>query len=56
MDCSLRYRGMIVFPRLADLRVEILSEFHCSRFAIHPSGTKMFHDLRLQYYLSGMKQ
>ena len=34
----------------------ILREFHCSRFAVHPSGTKMYQDLRRQYYLSGMKR
>ena len=38
------------------LREEILREFHCSRFAVHPGGTKMYQDLRRQYYLSGMKR
>ena len=36
-------------PRLADLREEILRDFHCSHFAGHPGGTKMFHHLRRQY-------
>ena len=56
MDGSLRYRGRIVVPRLEDLREEILKEFHCSRFVVHPSGMKMYHDLRHQYYWSGMMQ
>ena len=43
-------------PQLNDLREEILREFHCSRFAVHPSGTKMYQDLRRQYYWSGMKR
>ena len=43
-------------PRLADLREEILKEFHCFRFAIHPSSIKMYHDLLHQCYWSGMKQ
>ena len=47
---SLQYKGRVVVPQSADLREEILKEFHCSRFAMHPSGTKMYHDLRLQYY------
>ena len=34
-------------PRLAKLREEILREFHCSRFSVHPGGTKMYHDLCL---------
>ena len=49
-DSSLQYRGQIVVPQLAKLREEILREFHCSRFAVHPGGTKMYHDLRRQYY------
>ena len=56
VDGSLRYRGWVVVPQLIDLRDEILREFHCSRFAVHPSGTKMYQDLRRQYYWSGMKR
>ena len=43
-------------PQLTDLREEILREFHCSRFAMHSGGTKMYRDLRRQYYWSGMKR
>ena len=50
MDGSLRCRGRIVVPWLADLREEILREFHCSLFAIHLGGTKMYHDLCRRYY------
>ena len=28
------------------MREEILREFHYSRFAVHPGGTKMYRDLR----------
>ena len=41
-DGSLRYRGRVVVPQLTDLREEILREFHCSRFAVNPGGTKMY--------------
>ena len=41
-DGSLRYRGRVVVPQLTDLREEILREFHCSRFAVHSAGTKMY--------------
>ena len=47
-------------PRIDDLfdemREEILKEFHCSRFAVHPGGTEMYHNLRCQYYWSRMKR
>ena len=45
-DGSLRYRGRVVVPQLTNLREEILREFHCSRFTVHPGGTKMYQDLR----------
>ena len=45
-DGSLRYRGHVVVPQLTDLREEVLREFHCSRFVVHPGGTKMYQDLR----------
>ena len=50
IDGSLRYRGRVVVPQSTDLREEILREFHCSRFTVHPSGTKMYQDLCRQYY------
>ena len=56
VDGSLRYRGRVVVPQLTDLREEILREFHCSRFTVHLGGTKMYQDLRRQYYWSGMKR
>ena len=43
-------------PQSVDLKEEILREFHCSRFAVHLSGMKMYHNLRRQYYWSGMKK
>ena len=43
-------------PQLAELREEILMEFHCSLFVVHPGGTKIYHDLRCQCYRSGMKK
>ena len=43
-------------PQLIDLREKILWEFHRSRFSVHPGGTKMYRDLRHQYYWSGMKR
>ena len=45
IDGSLRYRGRVVVPHLTDSREEILREFHCSRFAVHPGATKMYQDL-----------
>ena len=43
-------------PHSTNFREKILKEFHCSRFAVHPGGTKMYQDLRRQYYWSGIKR
>ena len=53
---SLWYRGRVMVPQSIDLQEEILKEFHYSHFVVHPSGTKMYHDLRCHYYWNGMKQ
>ena len=42
---SLRYRGWVVVPQLIDMREEILREFYCSRFVVHPGIMKMYRDL-----------
>ena len=49
IDGSLRYRGWVVVPQLIDMREKILRKFYCSRFYVHPGGTKMYRDLRRQY-------
>ena len=51
---SLWYRERVTIPQLTDLREEILREFPYFQFVVHPGGTKMYHDLRHQYYWSGM--
>ena len=45
IDGNLRFTERVVVPYFTDLREEILREFHCSRFAMHLGGTKMYHDL-----------
>ena len=55
-DGSFWYRGKVVVPQSADLREQILREFHCSYFAVHPSGSKMYHDLHRYHYWSGKKK
>ena len=45
-----------MLSQLTNLRDEIPREFHYSRFAVHSGGTKMYQDLRRQYYWSGLKK
>ncbi|KAL6322441.1 hypothetical protein AAG906_008096 [Vitis piasezkii] len=39
-----------------NLRRELLEEAHCSKFAIHLGGTKMYRDLKQNYWWPGMKR
>ena len=55
-DGVLRFRTRLCVPDDGDLRREFLEEAHCSRIAIHPRGTKMYKDLRQNYWWSGMKR
>ncbi|RVW70653.1 Retrovirus-related Pol polyprotein from transposon 17.6 [Vitis vinifera] len=55
-DEILRFGTRLCVPNDEDLRRELLEEVHCSKFAIHPGGTKMYKDLRQNYWWSGMKR
>ncbi|KAD5961499.1 hypothetical protein E3N88_12972 [Mikania micrantha] len=43
-------------PNDANLRESLLSEAHSSPFSIHPGSTKMYRDLRQNFWWSGMKE
>jgi hypothetical protein len=45
----------LVIPEDRDLRKEILDEAHLSKFTIHPGSTKMYQDLRENFWWSNMK-
>ena len=55
-DGVLRFKTRLCVPNDGDLRRELLKEAHCSRLVIHPGGTKMYKDLRQNYWWSGMKR
>jgi hypothetical protein len=45
----------LVVPQDQDLKKEILDEAHLSKFTIHPGSTKMYRDLRENFWWSNMK-
>ena len=55
-DGILRFRTRLCVSNDGDLRRELLEEVHCSRLAIHPRGTKMYKDLRQNYWWSSMER
>jgi len=44
-DGVLRYQGCLCVPNVGELRQQILTEAHNSRYSIHIGDTKMYHDL-----------
>ncbi|RVW95658.1 Transposon Ty3-I Gag-Pol polyprotein [Vitis vinifera] len=55
-DEILRFGTRLCVPNDEDLRRKLLEEAHCSKFAIHLGGTKMYKDLRQNYWWSGSLQ
>jgi hypothetical protein len=42
-------------PKRETLKKKVLDEAHTSRYSIHPGSTKMYHDLRQQFWWTRMK-
>jgi hypothetical protein len=50
------FKERLVAPKKEALRTIILDEGHTSRYSIHPGSTKMYHDLRQQFWWTRMKR
>ncbi|KAK8511749.1 hypothetical protein V6N12_000792 [Hibiscus sabdariffa] len=50
------FKDRIVVPDDSELRRTILTEAHSSPFAMHPGSTKMYRDLKGEYYWVGLKK
>ena len=55
-DGVLNYKDWVCVPDDNDLRKAILEEAHNGSFAIHPGSTKMYQDLKMSFWWSGMKR
>jgi hypothetical protein len=53
---TLWFKNRLVVPKKDALKEEILDEVHTSRYSIHPGSTKMYHDLRQQFWWTRMKR
>jgi hypothetical protein len=47
---TLWFKEKLVVPKKEALKKKILVEAHVSRYSIHTGGTKMYHDLRKQFW------
>ena len=52
----LRVLARIWVPNVADLKNEIMREAHSSRYSIHPGSTKMYQDLKRNFWWPDMKR
>jgi hypothetical protein len=52
---TLWFKERLVVPRREALQKKILDEAQTSRYSIHPGSTKMYHDLRQQFWWTRMK-
>jgi hypothetical protein len=50
------FNNHIVVPKNHQLRKQILDEAHLSKFSIHPGSTKMYQDLRRNFWWTRMKR
>jgi hypothetical protein len=49
------FKDKLVVPKKEALKRKILNEAHTSRYSIHLGSTKMYHDLRQQFWWTRMK-
>jgi hypothetical protein len=50
------FKDRLVVPNKEALKRKILNEAHTSRYSIHLGSTKMYHDLRQQFWWTRMKR
>ena len=56
-DGGLRFNGRWCLPtRETSLKERILDEAHCAKFSVHPGDDKMYQDLKLMFWWSGMEK
>ena len=53
---SLYYKDQVCVPNDSELKKTILEEAHSGSFAMHLGSTKMYQDLKVLYWWSGMKR
>ena len=53
---TLRLGTRLCVPDVGELSKEITEEAHFSAYSIHPSSTKMYHNLKDTYWWNEMKK
>jgi hypothetical protein len=55
VEGTLWFKERLAVPKREALKKKILDEAHTSRYSIHPGSTKLYHDLRQQFWWMRMK-
>jgi hypothetical protein len=53
---TLWFNDRLVVPKKEALKKKIFDEAHTLRYSTHPGSTKMYHDLRKQFWWTPMKR
>jgi hypothetical protein len=53
---TLWFKERLVVPKKEAPKKKILDEAHTSRYSIHPGSTKIYHDLRQQFWWTRIKR
>jgi hypothetical protein len=53
---TLWFKERLVLPKNESLKKKILDEAHMSKYSIHPGSTKMYHDIREQFWWTRMRR
>jgi hypothetical protein len=53
---TLWFKDRLVVPKNHGLRKKIFDEAHTFKYSIHPGSTKMYHDLKAQFWWTRMKR
>ena len=52
----LYFRDRLCVPNIDELKNEIMTEAHSTRYSIHPGSTKMYHNLKGRFWWNNMKR
>ena len=56
VDGWLRYDLRLYVPQVEEVKQGLLNEAHQSRYTIHPRSTKIYKDLKRNFWWPGMKK
>ena len=56
VDGTMRFKGRLCVPRDVEVRNKLLIDDHRAKYTIHPGSTRMYQDLKRQFWWSKMKR